>query len=70
MCKLVNIFGGGIGSFLEAIVGESVHDNMIVFLDEGLDDTKASKPSSGVNEKGLDTPEVSELFLELHVIPE
>ena len=46
MCELVNIFGGGIGSLLEAIVGKSVHDDMIVFLDEGLDDTEASEPSS------------------------
>ncbi len=70
MCELVNIFGGGISSFLEAIVGKSVHDDMIVFLDKGLDDTEASEPSSWVNEKGLDAPEFSELLFELHVIPE
>lgn len=70
MCELVNIFGGGIGSFLEAIVGKSVHDDMVVFLDEGLDDTEASEPSSWVDEKRFDTPELSQLLFELHVIPE
>jgi hypothetical protein len=42
---------------------------MIIFLDESLNDPKASQPTSRVNKEGLDTPEVSQLFLQLHVIP-
>ena len=70
MCELVNIFGGGSGSFLKAIVGKSVHNNMIVFLYEGFDDTESGEPSSWVDKEGLDSPELCELFFELHVIPE
>lgn len=69
MCEFVNVFGGGIWAFLEAIVWKPVHDDMIIFLDESLNDSKASQPTSRVNKEGLDAPEVSQLFLKLHVIP-
>jgi hypothetical protein len=46
MCELVNIFGGGSGPFLKTIVGKSVHDDVIIFLNEGFDDTESGEPSS------------------------
>ena len=42
---------------------------MIVIFDQGLDDTKSSKPSCRVDQERVDSPELSELLFELHVIP-
>jgi len=50
MVEFMNIFGGGVWSFLKAIMRESVHNDMIVFFYESFDNTEASKPSSWVNE--------------------
>lgn len=69
MIELVNIFGGGIGAFLEAVVGKSIHDDVVVFLYKGFNDTETSEPSCRVDKQWVDTPKLSQLLLKLHVIP-
>lgn len=68
MVEFMNVFGGSIGPFLETIMGESVHDNMIMVPDESLDDAKPSKPSRRVNQQRFHAPEFCQFLLKLHII--
>jgi hypothetical protein len=51
MVELVNVFCGGIGSFLKAIMGKSIHDDMIMIPNETLDDSKSSEPARRINQQ-------------------
>lgn len=54
----MDIFCRGVGSFLKTVVRKSVHDDVVIFLDKGLDDSEACQPASGVDKKGIDSPEL------------
>jgi hypothetical protein len=58
MSVFVDIFCRGVGSFLKTVVRKSVHDDVVIFLDKGLDDSEACQPASGVDKKGIDSPEL------------
>lgn len=70
MIEFMNIFGGSVGSFLKAVVRESIHNYMVIFFDESFDYSKAGEPSCRIYKERLDTPELCKLFFELHVISE
>lgn len=58
----MDVFCGSHGAFLEAVVGESVHDDVVVLSDESLDDSEACEPACGVNEEGFAVPEFSQFI--------
>jgi hypothetical protein len=68
VCEFMNVFGGSVDSFLETVVGQSIHNDMIILLDKSFDDPKPGQPSSRVNKQRVDTPELCKFLLELHII--
>lgn len=47
---------------------KSIHDDVVMRLDESLDDTKSSQPTSWINDEIFAIPEFSQLLLKLTIV--
>jgi len=54
---------GCLGTLLEAVMTETIHNDMIALPDEPFDDSITGKPASRIENSMLDSPEISQLFL-------
>lgn len=66
MLEFLYILGGGIGSFLKAVVGELIHDDEVMFSYEALDHSITRHPSSWIDED-VGVPISWKLLFELQV---